>query len=340
MFLSPFARFLLIFALSLLFLMVLGAATRLTGSGLSMTSWDLLGNLPPWDITSWEEVFASYRLSPEGRGFNKDLSLSDFKSIFWWEYAHRMAGRAFGILLLMSLLWFFARGILTRSQGFFLIFLFFLVVLQGFLGWIMVKSGLRSVARVSPYLLASHLFLALFLLSLISHRLLFELGSLWRRVSVPIFIWTSCFFMLFLSFVTFISGAFVAGLRGGRIHNDWPLMSGSFFPSDYWILDSFILNSLWSPAASQFHHRILGLVLFFGSIFLYTAIRRHRFIYGELSLHADLVIMLPILQIFLGIMTLRLEVPVFLGVLHQLCGILLFLSFFLLIFRLRVERVS
>ena len=310
----------------------------MTGSGLSMTAWHPLGNLPPWDISSWEEIFASYRLSPEGRGFNKDLSLSEFKGIFWWEYAHRMAGRAFGIFLLLSLIWLFARGVLTRSQGFFLIFLFFLVVVQGFLGWIMVKSGLRSIPRVSPYLLTCHLSLALFLLSLISHRLLRELPSLVQRLAVPIYLRMSSIFVAFLSFVTFISGAFVAGLRGGRIHNDWPLMSGNFFPEDYRVLDSFILNALESPSASQFHHRVLGLVLFSASIFLYLCLRWHRTIYAELSLHADLVILLPFLQILLGIMTLLLEVPTFLGVLHQLCGILLFICFFLLTFRLYAVR--
>ena len=319
--------------------MLLGAATRLTGSGLSMTSWDFLGNLPPWDISSWEEIFASYRLSPEGRGFNLDLSLAEFKSIFWWEYAHRMAGRAFGILLLSSMIWLFWRGILTRGQGFFLSFLFFLVVLQGFLGWFMVKSGLRSIPRVSPYLLACHLSLALFLLSLISHRLLRELPALCQGLVAPISVRVSCVFMVFLSFVTFISGVFVAGLGGGRIHNDWPLMSGNFFPSDYRALDSLILNALESPSASQFHHRILGFVLFFASIFLYFRLRSSRSIYAELSLHADLVILLPFLQVFLGIMTLRLEVPMILGVLHQLCGILLFICFFVLSFRLYVRRV-
>ena len=165
---STFSRLLLAVAFLLLALMALGAATRLTGSGLSMTSWQAVAELPPLDAQQWQETFDEYLRSPEGQGVNRDISLQDFRRIFWWEWSHRSLARCIAFFLLTMLVLEAAHK--NKERSLFVLSLLCLVAFQGVLGWVMVRSGLRDVAMVSPYLLTLHLFLALVLVLVVVHR--------------------------------------------------------------------------------------------------------------------------------------------------------------------------
>ena len=326
-----FCGFLVFVAFLLLALMALGAATRLTDSGLSMTTWQPLGELPPLDLQAWQQTFRHYQQSPEGQSVNRGISLEEFQRIYWWEWAHRSLARGIALLLLGLLL--LQVLLKNRDRALFLCSLLVLVALQGFLGWGMVKSGLREVARVSPYFLAAHLLLALLLLLAVMRRLFHE--QFWQpRIFVSRPVRVAVFSVALLSGLTFLMGGFVAGLKAGLLHNDWPLMSSSFIPSDYALLHPWWRNALENPSAVQFEHRFLALLLLLGCVGLFWKFWRSRV---RLDGHVRLLLFLPLLQVFLGGLVLRLHVPVFLGVVHHILGVCLVVSLFVLSWRLESD---
>ncbi len=337
---TAFARILVLLAMLLLLLMAVGAATRLTDSGLSMTTWKPLGYLPPHNSETWQKNLDNYRASPEGKIINKSITLAEFKQIFWWEYAHRTLARVLGVFLLGSIIVLNARRKITRKQSLFLFLLLCIVTIQGLLGWLMVKSGLHAEPRVSPYLLAIHLTIALSLLLLICARLLGEVKTKKRSIVVSKYSQATCFAIAALALITFVSGAFIAGLDAGSIHNDWPTMSGKFIPTDYRSLDSYITNAFENPAAAQFHHRVLGTLLLIASIILFLNLRANQRNYQALITHARLLIILPSCQVLLGIITLRLQVPLFFGLAHHLCAIAVVVCSCLLPLRLVSRKVG
>ena len=174
----------------------------------------------------------------------------------------------------------------------------------------MVKSGLREVARVSPYFLAAHLFFALLLLLAVVRRIVRERIAR-RKFFVSRAVRACCFSVAFVSVVTFLMGAFVAGLGAGGIHNDWPLMSGSFVPSDYALLEPWWRNALENPSAVQFEHRFLALLLLLGCFVLFVFLRQSSV---RMDWHARGLLFLPLLQVLLGGFVLWWRVPVLLGV--------------------------
>ena len=329
---ASFCGFLVLVAFLLLALMALGAATRLTDSGLSMTTWQPLGELPPLDLQAWQKTFRLYQQSPEGQSVNRGISLEEFQRIFWWEWAHRSLARGIALLLLGMLLWQVL--LKNRERALFLCLLLGLVALQGFLGWGMVKSGLREVARVSPYFLAAHLLLALLLLLTLMRRLFLE-KLLQRKLFVSRLVRAFSFSVALLSGLTFLMGGFVAGLKAGGIHNDWPLMSGSLIPSDYALLEPWWRNALENPSAVQFEHRFLALLLLLACGGLFWKL---RWSCVRLDWHVRLLLFLPLLQALLGGVVLRLHVPVFLGVAHHILGVCLVVSLFVLCWRLEADR--
>ena len=216
----------------------------------------------------------------------------------------------------------------NKERSLFVLSLLCLVAFQGVLGWVMVRSGLRDVAMVSPYLLTLHLFLALVLVLVVVRRLFRE--NFWdRRLSVSFSVRVACFSVACVSVLTFLMGGFVAGLRGGEVHNDWPLMSGDLLPSDYFVFESFWRNAFENPSAVQFEHRFLAFFLLLGCFGLFWKFRRSYCA----DVHVRLLFFLPLFQVFLGGLSLRLHVPVFLGILHHLLGVVVVIVLFLLFWR-------
>ena len=329
---ASFSGFLVLLALLLLALMALGAATRLTGSGLSMTTWQPVFEFPPHDAQGWQETFERYRHSAEGQSVNRGISLEGFQRIYWWEWGHRFLARSIALFLLALLLWQAVRR--NTERVFFLCSLLGLVALQGLLGWWMVRSGLREVARVSPYFLMAHLSVALLVLLLVVRCLFREHGGAGRRlvVSRGVRLWSFC--VALLSLLPFVSGAFVAGLRAGGIHNDWPLMSGRLVPSDYALLEPWWRNALENPSAVQFEHRCFALLLLLCCFGLFWILRGCE----GFCWHARVVLFLPLVQALLGGLVLLLHVPVFLGVVHHVLGVCLVVVLFALCWRQVSER--
>jgi cytochrome c oxidase assembly protein subunit 15 len=312
----PVAVWLFAVALVVFAMVVVGGATRLTGSGLSITQWrPVSGAIPPMTASAWERDFALYRATPQYRLVNRGMSLSEFRFIFWWEWAHRLLGRLAGAAFAVPLAGFlFARAMPRRLIGPCLS-LFALGGLQGAVGWWMVESGLETRASVAPERLATHLGLALALLAaLIWTALEAEFGpaaaGAARRDG---WTWASAVLALAI-FAQCLLGALVAGNHGGLIDGDWPLMGGAVFPSDYW------RGSLWESlahgqAASQFDHRVLAYLIFAAAIAL--AVKAARVSAAPIRFLAAALALTASAQAGLGIATLLTGVPLALAILHQ-----------------------
>ncbi len=307
-------------------MMVLGAVTRLTGSGLSMVQWEpLMGIIPPLDQAEWEETFRLYQQYPEYKLKNLHMSLEEFKSIFWFEYSHRVLGRIIGILFLIPFLWFLFKGWLDRPLALRLAGMFVLGGLQGLMGWYMVKSGLVDNPRVSQYRLTAHLALAIIIYAYIFWVAMGLLRSK-ERIRVPAAVsglrWMSLLITGFI-FVTLLSGGFVAGTRAGFTFNTFPLMAGQFIPDAMYILEPFWKNWFENIVTVQFNHRLLATLLFFGILFFWWRASALP-LPGVVRAGVHLLAIAVIVQVTLGISTLLLAVPVTLAAAHQAGGILLF----------------
>src|SRR5579871_2871448 len=236
---------------------ILGGATRLSGSGLSMVHWQVLHFLPPLSDAEWQQAFADYRQSPQGQLVNAGISLAGFKGIFWLEYVHRLWDRLIGVAFIVPFIWFVVRGQLGRRDAPRLLALFVLGGLQGLLGWAMVRSGLVDKPEVSHYLLAAHLVAALAIYAGLLWFALVYLNEgissdakgnaepVRRRLLVP----------LVLVCITIPAGALVAGLHAGLIYNTFPAMGGTVLPSDAWALTPLWRNFIDNPTLVQFDHR-------------------------------------------------------------------------------------
>ncbi len=314
---------LLVCCLVLLSLITLGGATRLTGSGLSMVDWrPVTGFIPPLSESAWMTEFDAYRQSPEYLKVNRGMSIDEFKRIFWFEFAHRVLARGLGLVFALPLVFFWWRGFLSDALGWSLLGVLLLGAVQGYLGWYMVQSGLVDIPRVSPYRLAAHLSLALIIYGLIFWH---ALGLLWpRRATRPGF--SKAFAALFgLLVLTILSGAFVAGLKAGLVYNTFPKMAGQWVPDGLLHLEPAWRNLFENPALVQFSHRVLGIsTLLFGLGLFATAIGKAR--ERAIRVAAAVVALACLVQVTLGISTLLLYVPVWLGTLHQGFAVILLSS--------------
>ena len=307
-------------------MVVLGGVTRLTESGLSMTDWrPVTGWLPPLDQAAWQAAFDAYRHSPEYRQINAGMTLAEFKTIFAYEYAHRLLGRVIGIVFLVPFLFFLARGRLDRSLAWKLAAIFVLGGVQGGVGWFMVQSGLVDRPSVSQYRLAMHLGLAFLIYGVIvwtalglRHAPAYGAGETWvpglRRAAG---------WLLGLVSLTVISGAFVAGLDAGMIYNTFPLMGGHLVPVDWGQLAPWWRNLFENPVAVQFDHRVLALATTLATLGLWLQARRQRLSRRSRRI-AGLLALMVLVQAGLGIATLLAGVPVWLGALHQAGALVLF----------------
>jgi heme a synthase len=315
------AAWLLICCLILFSLVVLGGVTRLTGSGLSITDWrPVTGVLPPFTEQAWQQEFDAYRASPEYQKVNRGMSMAQFKVIYGYEYAHRLLARLLGLVFAIPLAWFWVRGRIPPRLRWPLLGLLGLGMLQGYMGWFMVASGLVDVPRVSPYRLAAHLGLALIIYA---GMFWLALGLLRPRTGPG----TAGFArglrpLLLLVAVTIISGAFVAGLRAGMIYNTFPLMGGQWVPDGLAALQPAWRNWFENPVTVQFTHRALALGTTALVLLLWIRALRLPLTSAQRLAFHGLAAML-IVQVTLGIKTLLMFVPVSLGAAHQGGAVLL-----------------
>jgi len=305
-------------------MVVIGGITRLTESGLSMTEWrPLIGWIPPLSEAEWQRVFDRYRQTSEYRIQFPGMGLEGFKTIFWWEYIHRVWGRLIGLVFALPMAWFMLRRRVERPLVPHLWALLLLGAFQGLIGWWMVKSGFVDRDDVSQYRLTVHLGVAIVILG---YLLWLAIGLLQRaenRGHAPASLRKLSWAVVAVAFVTILSGGMVAGINAGFIHNTWPLMDGGLFPEDLLAMSPFWLNFFENHSTVQFDHRILAYV---------TAIAAGAYWYRTRSaglstrarVAANLLGAMLVLQILLGIFTLLLVVPISLAVLHQGGAVVLF----------------
>ena len=296
-------------------MVVIGGVTRLTGSGLSMVEWrPLMGTLPPLNPAEWQRVFDLYRESPEYEQFNHGIDLGGFKTIFFWEYFHRLWGRLLGLAFAIPFLMLIIRGNVPNGFGGRLFAILALGSFQGVIGWWMVKSGLTADATVSQYRLAVHLGMALFILVLL---LWTAFDIRYGRAALPR---GHAGGTLALVSLTILAGALVAGMDAGLLYNEYPLMGDSLVPVEYG--DAGLLDAFENPAAAQFHHRWIAALAVLAVITLALRGRRSR----ESRTPATLALLFVLCQFVLGIAVLLHGVPVSLGAMHQTGAVILLAS--------------
>jgi cytochrome c oxidase assembly protein subunit 15 len=322
---DPFKRFIEIWLYSMFILVFLivavGGLTRLTDSGLSITEWELFkGILPPLTDAKWLFYFDEYKKIPEYIEINYNMTLSEFKVIYYWEYGHRILARLIGLFSIIPMIYLFFKFKKERKNIFKYSLIFILICVQGFVGWFMVSSGLIENTDVSHYRLALHLSLALTILSIIFW---FIMGTI--KISPFKIKFNNSFLNLFfiLIILQIVLGAFLAGMDGGLIYNSWPDMNGNFLPNDINNIDLFLYSSLDNPSVVQFYHRLTAYLLFISLLFL------NYYTYKtKIDFKPVLILNIAIfLQIVLGIVTLITGVKITYASLHQLGSVFVLTSF-------------
>ena len=298
-------------------MIVVGGLTRLTDSGLSITEWQLFsGILPPLNNNDWIMYFNLYKKIPEYELQNYNMTLQEFKIIFWWEWGHRFLGRVIGISFLIPLVYFSFKIEFYKLLNLYLIF--FLICFQGFVGWYMVSSGLVDRVDVSHFRLSIHLLIAFLILSLIFWNYLKTkvINNNTRKISIflPLI-------FLILVFIQIVVGAFVSGMDAGKIYNSWPLMGNTYFPNDNDFKDLFRLSAFSDPSLVQFMHRNLAYLIMFFYFFIFYKIYKNK-IY-DLYKSINILGIFIILQIILGIYTVIYGAQLYIAAMHQLSSIFL-----------------
>jgi cytochrome c oxidase assembly protein subunit 15 len=300
-------------------MVVIGGITRLTGSGLSMTDWDLLmGAIPPLDESEWNQTFDRYKQIPEYKLINSHMDLAGFKKIFFWEFLHRNWGRMMGLVFFFPFIWFWRRGYFSP----WLIKRGLLIMLAGGavggLGWFMVKSGLSDRPDVSQYRLAIHLCAAFSVFSLVLWTWLdLKSGRKAWRSDITSSRWVKLALALLL--LQIVWGAFTAGLDAGRVYNTWPDMNGEFYPSSAYSEGSFVQATADSKGVVQFIHRTFAWIV--ASVFITIGWDMRKEKSMERTWRWWIIGVL--IQFSLGVMAIMYQVPIVIGVLHQLGALLL-----------------
>nr|Q07MP8.1 RecName: Full=Heme A synthase; Short=HAS; AltName: Full=Cytochrome aa3-controlling protein [Rhodopseudomonas palustris BisA53] len=302
-------------------MVLVGGATRLTESGLSIVEWKpITGTLPPLTDAQWAQAFEGYKTIPQYRELNAGMSLSEFKTIFWWEWSHRLLGRVIGLAYLLPFLWFIWRGHLGGELKRRLWLIFGLGALQGAVGWWMVASGLSQRVEVAQERLAIHLTLALVIFAAI----VWTLRRLDERPvgAVPLRLRITAAALLALTFVQIFFGALVAGLRAGKLYNTWPTIDGALIPSAerLWFQEPWWRNLFDNHLTVQFDHRMLAYALW--ALAIAHAIDAVRARAGAAARGAVWFAAALTLQAALGIFTLLYEVPIGLALAHQAVAVL------------------
>ncbi len=298
-------------------MIVVGGLTRLTDSGLSITEWELFaGFLPPLSENSWNNYFNLYKEIPEFKLQNYDMTINEFKIIFWWEWIHRFLGRFIGISFLIPLIYFTYLTSFKKMLNLYLIF--FLICFQGFIGWYMVSSGLVDRVDVSHYRLAIHLIVAFIILSLIfwNYLDLKEITPSDKNINFGLSL-----FLLLIVYVQISIGAFVSGMDAGTIYNTWPLMGSNYFPDDNNIINLLSLSAFNDASLVQFLHRNLAYLIIIIYILIFFKIYRtnNKRLYKPINLIGFFLI----IQIVLGVLTLLSGAQIYLASMHQISSIFL-----------------
>ena len=311
---------LLVLLLLIILIILVGGLTRLTDSGLSITTWELfVGFIPPLTNDKWIDYFNLYKTIPEYRNQNSDMTLDGFKVIFWWEWAHRQLGRLIGLTVLVPLIYFSIKNGLWIIKKYGIIFL--LVCFQGFLGWYMVSSGLINRIDVSHYRLSIHLFTAFLILSIVFWYYL-ELTQQ-KIFSISIKLYLIKFFLVLL-FIQLIFGAFVSGMDAGNVYNTWPLMGSTYFPDDSKFIEFLNISVFDNPSIIQFIHRNLGYLIVL--VYIYLLVFTFN-IPNKIFRKPILIIGLSLFfQVALGVLTILSGVKIIFASLHQINSILIILS--------------
>lgn len=308
-------------AISVVATIAIGGATRLTESGLSITEWKpVRGILPPVSDSAWQRAYEQYRLIPEAQTVHAGITLSQFKGLYWWEWAHRLAGRLVGLVVLLPFLWLWRRGWIPPSLFSRLAALPLLVGAQGALGWYMVSSGLAVRTSVSPYRLVAHLSLALLVFA-VAVWIAASLGRSGEgRVRAPISVRRAVTFLTAAVALTIMSGGFVAGLDAGRIFNEFPLMGGRVVPAGY-DAGLGLRNAFENPIAAQFNHRLLAVLVALAVLGTWWFAERRWT--ANLRRWTRAAAVVALIQVSLGITTLLLGAPVGIAMVHQLGAVAL-----------------
>ena len=316
-------RWLLLGCLLIFTMVIVGGITRLTHSGLSMSDYKLItGTIPPLNQQEWEAAFELYKQYPEYQKLNRHFTLEDFKQIYFWEWLHRVIGRLIGLVFIIPFLYFLIRRRLTAATRNKAIVLLAMGGFQGFLGWYMVKSGLVDRPDVSHYRLAAHLTTAFLTFA---YTLWVALDLIYKRLQVQFTALRNLVITgLIILIIQIIYGAFVAGLDAGFIHNHWPMMSdGQFIHETVWIeQEPLYKNFIEGKSGVQFVHRMLAYVVVAIVILIWWRGRKLSLRPDQkLGIHATLIMVG--IQFLLGVLTILWQVPVWLGVAHQVGAFML-----------------
>lgn len=315
------SNWLIVVALMVIAMILVGGATRLTDSGLSITEWrPVTGAIPPLTQEGWLEEFEKYRSSSEYQLQNAGMTMAEFEFIYWWEWGHRFLGRAIGLVFALPLIFFWLRGMIPAGMKPKLLVLLGLGGLQGFVGWWMVASGLVDRVDVSQYRLAAHLSLAFVILGVtvwlaLSARFGTAIGRAGRLLPLALAFWAAVMVQIAL-------GAFVAGLDAGRIYTTWPGMEGRIIPDGYLAGMPWYQAIFESHAAVQMHHRWMGYLV---GVFAFVA----AWLFwktGDRPLRglSHGIAAMVVIQIVLGIVTLVSAAPLWLSLFHQFGAVVLF----------------
>ncbi len=322
---DPYNKMIRLWLISMFFMIIIiitvGGLTRLTDSGLSITEWELFkGILPPLNIDQWNFYFNEYKKIPEYQTINFNMSINDFKVIYYWEYAHRLIARLIGLFAILPLIFIYLKHKSKLIKDLKYLSIFGLVCFQGFIGWFMVKSGLINNTDVSHYRLALHLSVALVVLSITFWFILenFNIKKFLKKINNK---FLSIF--LFLIVVQIILGAFLAGLNGGLLFNTWPSMDGNLLPSDISKFDLYNSQILNNPSVIQFYHRLSAYLLIIFLIILNIICHLKRIEFWSITILNFAILF----QIILGIITLLTGVKIYYASLHQLGSVFVLISF-------------
>lgn len=323
LYLSLFLVFLLIF---------IGGLTRLTESGLSITSWELFsGILPPLNEKQWQNYFSLYKQIPQYKEINLGMSMAEFKYIFWWEYIHRLLARLAALAFVLPFIYFLVKKFFSFKQIVLYSIISLLFFFQGFLGWYMVKSGLVTNTDVSHFRLSAHLLGGQIILALIFYSILF------RNVNKIYLNFYSYLVLSFLIIVFFqiVIGAFVSGLDAAKLYQTWPLMNGYFVPEDVFIKEFLNAKSYSSASHVQFLHRVVAYFTAFIFVFIFYLLLKNKIVNSKYLL---IVLFAITFQILLGIFVLISGYKIYLASLHQLGSIFLVFSIIYLFYQVSISQ--
>jgi heme a synthase len=320
-----FVKWLLISLILIFSIIIVGGLTRLTNSGLSIVEWELFkGILPPTNKSTWIDYFELYKSIPQYTLINYNMSLNEFKIIFYWEYFHRILGRIIGLFFLLPLIYFHFFKKINKKYLPLCYLALILIIFQGVIGWYMVKSGLINNTTVSHYRLSLHLCVALIIFSII----------FWMIINIKNNTYLNFFninkknnyflVLIVLLFLQIVLGAFVSGLDAGKIYQSWPLMDRSYFPDDIVLIDIKSLTDFNNHSIVQFYHRNLAYIITAYVLILIYYIFKNKM--TNLYKPALILLIVLLLQVLLGILTLLSDLNILLASSHQITSVLFIMS--------------